>query len=155
MVQLGRGTFAIATCVIYLALTSSAVAQEGWSLKKLNPFQKDDSNKKRVSATVSDSGSFMKLLKIKAPSLKMPFSKPKPKAKKGPNGFQKFNAGTKKAFAKTTAVLQPWKKNAPAPPRTTKPPEKKSSPFGWLLPSPKEPKKEVRTPNEFLALPRP
>ena len=157
MLQLGRGSAVIATCLVYLALTSTAGGQESWSLKKLNPFQRNDASKDRASASVSDSGSFVKLPKMKAPSLKLPsFSRSKPQAKKGPSGLQKFNAGTKKVFAKTTSALQPWKKNEPAPRRTSKPPEKKkSSPFGWLIPGSKEPKQQVRTPNEFLALPRP
>jgi hypothetical protein len=155
---LGRGSTAIATCLVYLVLTSTAAGQEGWSLKKLNPFQREDASKKRASASVSDSGSKMRLPRIKVPSLKMPFSGSK--ANKGPSGIQKLSAGTKKAISKTSNALQPWKKNKPASApqfRTTitKSKEKKSSPFAWMLPGSKEPKKQARTPNEFLALPRP
>ena len=156
----GRGTAVIAALLVYLAVSTSVTAQEGWSLKKLNPFAKDTSAKSRATATVTDSDPFFSLPKFKVPALKMPkmpsFSKPKPRAPRNePSGFQKFNQGTKNFFSKTSAALQPWKKNT-KPARTIKPKEKKGSTFGWLSPFPKEPEqRQVQTLNEFLKLPRP
>lgn len=160
---LGNGPTIFAAIVVYLAVSATATAQDGWSLKKLNPFAKDNSTKSRATATVTDSDPLFSMPKFKAPSFKMPslkmptFSKPKTRAARNePSGLQKFNRSTKSFFSKTSAALQPWKKNTRKPTRTAVSKEKKSSPFGWLSPFPKEQEsRQAQTINEFLKLPRP
>lgn len=145
-------------CLLCVVPTTQTNAQEGFSLSKLNPFQSDKDDKNRASATISDSDSFLKMPKLKAPKLKMPsLPKRQPQAKQGPSTMQKLGAGTKRFFSQTSAALQPWKKDSPSPRSLPNKREatKKSSPFSWLLPGNNEPAQEVRTPNEFLALPRP
>jgi hypothetical protein len=147
-----RINLALIIGLTYLAVGSTASGQSGWSLKKLNPFQSSD-DKSRATASISDSSSMPKL---KAPSFKLPsFSKPKTRTASynKPSSMQKINSGTKKLISKTSSALQPWKKDNDR--RPAKPSKSMSSRFSWLLPGGKPEETRVRTPNEFLALPRP
>lgn len=138
--------------LMLIAFASVAIAEEGWSLSKLNPFKKD-SPPKRAKAKVSDSSSSWKWPKMSLPSWG---SKPKqPPRRPEPSTMSKVSKSTKKMATKTKETLMPWTKDSkskPTPSASSKS-SKKSSFASWF--SSKEEKKSPQTMSDFLGAKRP
>ncbi len=139
--------------LMLIAFASVAVAEEGWSLSKLNPFKKSAPTK-RTRAKVSDESSGWKWPKMSLPSWG---SKPKqPPRRPEPSTMSKVSKSTKKMATKTKETLMPWTKASKSTPTrsvSSSKSEKKSTFASWF--STKEDKKSPQTMNDFLGAKRP
>lgn len=139
--------------LMLIAFASVAVAEEGWSLSKLNPFKKDTQTK-RAKAKVSDGSSSWKWPKMSLPSWG---SKPKPSPRRPePSTMSKVTKSTKKMATKTKQTLMPWTKPSKSTPThsvSSSKSEKKPYFASWF--APKEEKKSPQTMSDFLGSKRP
>jgi hypothetical protein len=135
-----------------------AMAGDGWSLAKLNPFRKEsrleevqqmhDRVHTRVSDEETERGGF--------PKFSLPgwgSRSPATSRSSKPSTLTKLNQGTKDFFGKTKDVLMPWsddtKRSGSRDSGT-----KTSFLPSWLKPKPAEPKRPESV-KEFLGRPRP
>ncbi|MHB0955987.1 MAG: hypothetical protein ACYC0X_06350 [Pirellulaceae bacterium] len=140
--------------LVAIFFTTVALADDGWSVSKLNPFKKS-TPRKRAHAQISDEKPGLSWPKMSLPGLS---SKPAaPKRKSEPSTLAKMNQSTKDAFGKTKDVLMPWSKSSKKPASrstSTKKPAKKPSIFtSWM--TPKEKVKQPQTVTDFLKQDRP
>lgn len=131
-------------CGLLLAVGSVARA-DGFTFPDLNPF---DGNKGKGKAAAPVSGRSSSGLTLpKMPKLELPTMARSPRRTPRASTWQRMQKGTGDFFSSLTS----WAK--PAPRRDKRSAGK--SPFSWLFPSSKPPRKEIRDVNDFLDLPRP
>ena len=151
-------TILVATLLVALA-APAALAEGGWSL---NPFAKKSGPP--TSTRVSDTTGGWKMPQMWPSTGKTIVKKPA-----GPTAWQKIKGGTKSFMSKTADFLNPFDDAAEKEPELQitgsnsyfsqaangKPAEKKASSFVPSWWSGGEEKKDVKTVQDFLSLPRP
>ena len=141
--------------LVAMACAGTAAATEGWSLSKLNPFQKSSSSK-RVHGSVSDEKSKSVLPSMSLPGLGSKSHKPAHSSE--PSTLSKMNQGTKDFFGKTKDVLMPWSKSSKKPAARPVSSKKTAAKTPWYkswIPQKKKVEKKPMTVSDFIGQDRP
>jgi hypothetical protein len=140
--------------LVAMAIASTSAAAEGWSLSKLNPFQKSSASK-RAHASVSDDDHSSWLPKMSLPSWSSKSRAPTRHSE--PSTLSKMNQGTKDFFGKSKDVLMPWSKSSKKPttrPASVKKPVAKTPWYKSWVPQKKQEKKPLSV-SDFIGQDRP
>jgi hypothetical protein len=149
-----RRCWMVLATLTVMALAGTVMADEGWSLSKLNPFKKSTTSA-RARGSVSDDHS-SGLSKYSLTGSKSSSTKKSSQ----PSTLSKWNQNTKEFFGKTKDTLMPWSKSdtkkAAAHPVSTKKKAKAAEKTPWYKAWwPHEEPKKPKTVSEFIGQERP